>query len=254
VTVNQDDINNSGNPSEQGKQRPTPFISRVLLVDDHPLFMRGVRLTLEDKGDFAIVGTAETGEQALALAEQLVPDIILLDVNLPEGVSGFNICKQIKLRLPHIAVVMLSVYEDDEQLFQTVRAGASAYLSKDVPPQTLINVLSQVAAGQYVINDTVLSKPKLAYRVLHQFQSLAVEGLDADAYIFEPLTQRELEILDGVARGQSNKEIARGLVISDQTVKNHMTNIMRKLHANDRTQAVLIGLRQGWFKLPEKGS
>ncbi len=220
---------------------------RLLLVDDHPIFLRGVRHTLEDSGEFDIVGEAQDGHRAITLAEQLVPDVILCDINLP-GMNGLEVSRVIKRRSPQTNIIILSVYEDDEQLFNSIKAGAAAYFPKDISPEKLIEVVRQVSRGNYIINENVLSKPTVASRVLNQFRELSTNESENEP-IFAPLTNREVEILDCIARGNSNKEIARNLSISDQTVKNHITSILKKLNANDRTQAVITALRHGWIKM-----
>ncbi len=217
-------------------------------MDDHPLFLRGVRLTLEDSGEFDIVGEASDGQKAITLAEQLLPDVILCDINLPGGMNGLEVSRVIKRRQPQTAIIILSVYEDDEQLFNAIRAGAAAYSPKDIGPDDLVAIVRRVARGDYIINENVLSKPIVAKRVLNQFRELATAENEQEP-IFAPLTNREVEILDCIARGNSNKEIARNLSISDQTVKNHITSILKKLNANDRTQAVITALRHGWIKM-----
>jgi DNA-binding NarL/FixJ family response regulator len=221
---------------------------RLLLVDDHPLFLRGVKLTLEDSGEFEIVGEASDGQQAINKADQLQPDVILCDINLPGGMNGLEVSRVIKRRQPQTALIILSVYEDDEQLFNAIRAGAAAYSPKDISPDDLVSIVRRVARGDYIINENVLSKPVVAKRVLNQFRELATAENEQEP-IFAPLTNREVEILDCIARGNSNKEIARNLSISDQTVKNHITSILKKLNANDRTQAVITALRHGWIKM-----
>ena len=147
-----------------------------------------------------------------------------------------------------MAVIILTLHEDDEQLFHAIRVGASAYAIKDIASQDLISLIRRVGRGEYLINENVLSRPFVASKVLDQFRELATMDEAVDA-VFSPLTPREVEILDCVARGNSNKEIARLLSISDQTVKNHITSILRKLAVNDRTQAVIYALRHGWIKL-----
>ncbi|NWJ45016.1 MAG: response regulator transcription factor [Chloroflexi bacterium] len=220
---------------------------RLLIVDDHPLFLRGVKTTLEDSGEFQVVGEAPDGQRAIMLAEQLLPDVILIDINLP-GMNGLEVSRVIKRRQPQSNIIILSVYEDDEQLFNAIKAGAAAYSPKDISPERLVDIVRQVARGNYIINDNVLSKPTVASRVLNQFRELSTTENENEP-IFAPLTPREVEILDCIARGNSNKEIARSLSISDQTVKNHITSILKKLNANDRTQAVITALRHGWIKM-----
>ena len=183
------------------------------------------------------------------MSENLLPDIILVDINLP-GMNGLEVARVIKRRQPQAAIVVLSVYEDDEQLFNAIKVGAAAYSQKDITPQQLVEILRRVGHGHYLINDNVLSKPLVASRVLNQFRELATLETDVEP-LFAPLTSREIEILDCIARGNSNKEIARALNISDQTVKNHITSILRKLAVNDRTQAVIYALRHGWIKMSD---
>lgn len=206
-----------------------------------------MRLTLEDSGEFEVVGEAADGQRAITLSEQLQPDVILIDINLP-GMNGLEVSRVIKRRQPQTAIIILSVYEDDEQLFNAIKAGAAAYSAKDISPENLVEMVRQVARGNYIINENVLSKPIVAKRVLNQFRELS-SAENENEPIFAPLTNREVEILDCIARGNSNKEIARNLSISDQTVKNHITSILKKLNANDRTQAVIMALKHGWIRM-----
>lgn len=222
--------------------------ARVLLVDTQLLYLRGVHLILEESAQFEFVLEALTGQQALAQAEQLVPDVILCSIDLPD-MSGFELCRSIRRRLPQISVILLSENEDDEELFSALRAGAAAYFDKNMSATRLIEVVSQVVNGTYLINEQVILKPIVAKRVLNQFNALtSSEGSEVNA-VFAPLTGREITILDSIARGNTNKAIGVELIISNQTVKNHITNILRKLNANDRTQAVITGIRNGWISI-----
>jgi len=220
---------------------------RILLIDDHPLFRQGVTWTLSNQPDLEIVGEVADGQAAIQQADILVPDLVLCDINLP-GMNGLEVTRILKRRHPQMAVIILTLHEDDEQLFHAIRVGASAYAIKDIAAQDLISLIRRVGRGEYLINENVLSRPFFASKVLDQFRELATLDEAADT-VFSPLTPREVEILDCVARGNSNKEIARLLSISDQTVKNHITSILRKLAVNDRTQAVIYALRHGWIKL-----
>jgi len=220
---------------------------RILLIDDHPLFRQGVTWTLSNQPDLEIVGEVADGQAAIQQADILVPDLVLCDINLP-GMNGLEVTRILKRRHPQMAVIILTLHEDDEQLFHAIRVGASAYAIKDIAAQDLISLIRRVGRGEYLINENVLSRPFVASKVLDQFRELATLDEAADT-VFSPLTPREVEILDCVARGNSNKEIARLLSISDQTVKNHITSILRKLAVNDRTQAVIYALRHGWIKL-----
>ncbi len=220
---------------------------RILLVDDHPLFRQGVIWMLNSQPDLEIVGEVADGQGAIQQADILLPDIVLCDINLP-GMNGLEVTRILKRRHPQMAVIILTLHEDDEQLFHAIRVGASAYAIKDIAGQDLISLIRRVGRGEYLINENVLSRPFVASKVLDQFRELATLDEASDT-VFSPLTPREVEILDCVARGNSNKEIARLLSISDQTVKNHITSILRKLAVNDRTQAVIYALRHGWIKL-----
>jgi DNA-binding NarL/FixJ family response regulator len=223
---------------------------RVLLVDDHPLFRQGVRHALDGIQDIQIVGEAADGQTAIQMADTLSPDVMLCDINLP-GLNGLEATRVIRRRNPHIAVVVLTVHEDDEQLFGAIKVGAAAFSTKDVGQDKLVDLVRRVGRGEYIINENVVSKPFVASRVLKQFRDLAAMDQEGES-LFAPLTSREIEILDCIARGMSNKEIARNLTISDQTVKNHITSILRKLMVNDRTQAVIYALRRGWIKMSDE--
>ncbi|MBP1468179.1 response regulator transcription factor [Candidatus Chloroploca sp. M-50] len=221
---------------------------RVLIIDDHPLFRQGIRWSLSDADDIEVVGEAENGQEALKLTELLHPDVVLVDINLP-GLNGLEVARVIKRRAPRMGIIVLSVYEDDDQLFQAIKVGASAYSSKDVHPEKLRLYIREVALGKYLINDVVLARPVVASRVLHQFRELASSEDEQTSELFAPLTSREIEILDCIARGLSNKEIASELNISSQTVKNHITSILSKLQVNDRTMAVIYAIKRGWIKM-----
>ena len=220
---------------------------RILLVDDHPLFREGIRWTLNAEEDMEIVGEVYDGQAAIQQVDLLTPDVIICDINLP-GMNGLEVTRIMRRRHPQCAVVVLTMHEDDEQLFSAIRVGAAAYNTKNIAPAALIETVRRVGRGEYLINENVLSRPFVASRVLDEFRELSSVDQNMNS-VFSPLTPREVEILDCVARGNSNKEIARLLSISDQTVKNHMTSILRKLAVNDRTQAVIYALRHGWIKI-----
>ena len=222
---------------------------RVLVVDDHPLFRQGVRFALDAEPGIEVVGEAADGEEALRMAAELAPDVVLSDVNIP-GPDGVEIVRSLKSALPHTAVILMTAYDDEDQLFDAVRVGAAAYFLKDLGPIELMDSIRRVSQGEYLINESVLSKPLVASRVLKQFNQLSSTEVDVEP-LFVPLSNREIEVLDYIAQGNSNKEIARALGISDQTVKNHITSILRKLAVNDRTQAVVYAIRHGWIKMDE---
>jgi len=224
----------------------------VMLVDDHPLFRQGLRRVLETEDDMQVVAEVAEGDEALRVAQQLAPDVIIMDINLP-GMNGLQVTRELKGIMPDIAVIMLTAYHDEEQIFHAVRVGAAAYFPKDVTPSQLVDAIHQVVQGNYVIDDAVLDKPEVANWLLQQFDQVAfIDGVPNE--MFAPLSPREMEILQHIARGQSNKEVAYDLGISRQTVKNHMTSILRKLAVNDRTQAALYAVRRGWIRLEDTDS
>jgi len=221
----------------------------ILLVDDHALFRVGMRNILEKEPGMEIIGEAEDTRGAFDLAIQLSPDIILMDLSLPPP-GGIETTQRIKRELPSAGIIVLAVNEDEDALFDAIKAGAAAFILKDVSPADLVTIIRRVAAGEYLINDKVFAKPAVASRVLKEFRELAIYGQEA-APIFAPLSPREVEILDNIAQGMTNKQVAYALSISEQTVKNHMSSILRKLSVNDRTQAVVYAMRQGWIRMPE---
>jgi DNA-binding NarL/FixJ family response regulator len=225
---------------------------RVLLVEDHPMFRRGLRRMLEDTGRFQIIGEAENGHEAIHLADIHHPELILLDVQLP-GVTGLKIARVLRKQHQNAKLIFLSMHMDDERLFDAIRAGASAFITKDTDGDTLIDSLRRVFAGENLINQLILSRPQLAWRVLSEFRALSNDtatdpARDPDLMSL-PLSAREIEVLDCVAQGLSNKEIADELYVTEQTVKNHMTSVLRKLDVNDRVQAVLFAVKNGWMEI-----
>ena len=223
--------------------------SSILLVDDHALVRLGMRSILEREADMEIVGEADDPRSALDLAGQTNPAIILMDLSLPAP-GGIEATTRIKREYPSAGVIVLAVDEDEDALFDAIHAGAAAFILKDVGPDDLVTIIRRVHAGEYLINDKVFAQPAVASRVLKEFRELAVYGQEA-APIFAPLSPREVEILDNIAQGMTNKQVAYALSISEQTVKNHMSSILRKLSVNDRTQAVVYAMRQGWIRMPE---
>ena len=222
---------------------------RIMIVEDHPLFGQGLRRVLEEEDDLEIIAEVSDGKLAVERAAELQPDVILMDVNLP-GMNGLQATRAIRASTERTAIIVLTAYHDEEQLFHALRAGAAAYYPKDVLPGELITAIREVAKGNYVIGDNVMSAPQVANWLLKEFDELAQYGNDPDE-IFMPLSPREMEILQYITRGASNKEIARALGISRQTVKNHMSSILRKLAVNDRTQAAVLALRRGWVRLED---
>jgi DNA-binding NarL/FixJ family response regulator len=222
---------------------------RILIVDDHALFRVGIANILSREREIEVVGEAADGRAAVEMVGMVSPSIVLMDLSLPAP-GGLDTTQRIRREFPAIAVVVMAQDEDEESLFASIKAGAAAFVIKDISPEDLIHVIRRVSQGEFLINDKVFSKPAVASRVLKEFRELAVYGQEAQP-IFAPLSPREVEILDNIAQGMTNKQVAYALSISEQTVKNHMSSILRKLAVNDRTQAVVYAMRQGWIKMPE---
>ncbi|MGZ3632066.1 MAG: response regulator [Candidatus Limnocylindrales bacterium] len=223
--------------------------TKILIVDDHPMFRVGIREILEREPDFEIVAEAEESRSAFERAQAETPDIVLMDLSLPAP-GGIETTQRIKRELPSVGIICLAMNEDEDQLFDAIKAGAAAFILKDVGPDDLVTIIRRVSGGEYLINDKVFAKPNVASRVLKEFRDLAVYG-QSETPIFAPLSPREVEILDNIAQGMTNKQVAYALSISEQTVKNHMSSILRKLSVNDRTQAVVYAMKQGWIRIPE---
>ena len=209
---------------------------RVLIADDHELFRAGIRRLLGSAGDMEVVGEAKTGEEATALVEELAPDVVLLDVMMP-GMSGIDVARVIRTTSPRTRVVILTVHANEEFLFDAIKAGAMGYLLKDASSDELLRAVRVVAQGEGLL------APGMAAKVFKEFARVAASQ-DLSP-VLATLTERETEILKHVTAGLANKEIARTLNISERTVKNHLSNIMEKLHVNSRTQAAVLALRSG---------
>lgn len=222
-------------------------IIRILVVDDHPLFRQGVIDTISLETDFQVVGEATNGEQGLNLIRDLQPDIAIVDVNLP-GMNGQQVTLQaVKEKLPS-RIILLTAYDDAEQKLHAMKVGAAAYCVKDVKPETLAEIVRTVAAGGYVIGEETLTAEELETWL--EPESVSERSFYSEhGETYEPLSKREMEVLTQLTRGLSNKEIATTLGISHQTVKNHVTSILRKLGVEDRTQATLFALKRGWVRL-----
>ena len=215
----------------------------ILIVDDAPLFRQGVRAAVaEAPAEFLVIGEASDGPRALELALTHEPAVVLLNA-ARAGLDGLAVIRALKRQVPGAAVIVVVDREEEDTLFAAITDGAAAYLPKSVDAGDLRDVIRRVARGAYLINDRVRATPAVAAR----FRDLTHEGAPEVEALFIPLSPREIEVLGVVAQGHSNKEIATLLGISDQTVKNHITAIMRKLAVNDRTHAVVYALRQGWI-------
>ena len=211
---------------------------RVLLVEDHPMFRDGLARMLETVEDFEVVGEAGTGEEAVQLAEQLNPNIILMDLNLPK-MSGIEATKQIIQKQPTIGILVLTMYDDDSSVFAAMRAGARGYLLKEANRNEIIRAIQAVGDGEAIFS------PSIARRMMYYFEARSKQ---AQVDVFPQLTEREREVLGHIARGENNADIASGLGLNQKTVRNHVSNILSKLHASDRAQAIIMAREAGLGK------
>ena len=208
---------------------------KVLLVDDHALFRKGVRNTIEPEEDFEVVGEAEDGTEALAKARELKPDLILMDINMPHC-NGLEAVRAIKRELPGVKIIMLTVHDEDENLLEAIKRGAKGFLSKKVRAKALLDSLRSVMKGEVTIAGP------MAEKILKELVRLA--EIEA-GHIASQLTPREKEVLQKLSEGLSNKDIGLSLSISKNTVKTHVTNILKKLHLPTRSQAGAYARRWG---------
>lgn len=215
----------------------------VLIVDDHPLLRQGLKTLLELEGEITVVGQASNGPEALRLADQLRPDVVLLDINMP-GMNGIEVAKALRERRPEVAILVLTIHDDETYVKVMIRSGAKGYLLKDAEPREVVAAIKKVAAGESVYPTDLME------RVMEHYHNLEMKygKLQSAAAISDlSLTTRELEILQYIVEGMSNKEIAAALYISEKTVKNHITSLLRKLNVEDRTQAAVFAVSQGLF-------
>ena len=219
----------------------------IIIIDDHPLFRQGVADTLSLESDFWIVAQAGNGEEGINLIRELQPMVAVVDVNLP-GLNGQQITRQVVTEKLPTRILLLTAYDDTEQKIHAMRVGAAAYCTKDVLPEDLVNSIRLVASGKFVIGDQAYDNASL-----ERWMAVHTEGAGRSysdpGEPFQPLSSREMEVLSYVTRGMSNKEIALLLGISQQTVKNHVTSVLRKLGVEDRTQAAIFAISRGWVRV-----
>jgi DNA-binding NarL/FixJ family response regulator len=223
-------------PTAGAEPRRDPI--RVLVVDDHALFRRGLEIVLAQESDIEVVGEAGDGEQGVERAAQLLPDVVLLDVRMPKG-TGIEACAAIKDVAPSARIIMLTISDEEADLYEAIKAGATGYLLKEIPIEELAEAVRAVHDGQSLIS------PSMASKLLTEFALMAKRTDDRRNQVPAPrLTERELEVLKLVARGLNNRDIAKELFISENTVKNHIRNILEKLQLHSRMEAVVYAVRE----------
>jgi DNA-binding NarL/FixJ family response regulator len=219
----------------------------IVVVDDHPLFRQGVVDALSLEEDFSILGQAASGQDALEIIREVRPKVALIDVNLPAK-NGQQVTREVVSEKIPTRVILFTAYDDLEQRIHAMLAGAFAYCAKDIQPERLIQMVRDVNEGSYVVGESVYDLSGLEGWLEAQIKDASKPYSDPGEP-FHPLSSREMEVLGCVTKGMSNKEIATDLGISHQTVKNHVTSILRKLGVEDRTQAAVYALRRGWVRL-----
>ncbi len=210
---------------------------RVLVCDDHALFRRGLQMVLEQESDLELVGEASDGVEAVQKAQELMPDVILMDVRMPRR-SGIEAAGDIKDVLPHVKILMLTISDEEADLYEAIKAGASGYLLKEIPIDEVAEAIRSVWAGQSRIS------PSMASKLLTEFAAMSKASSEKPQVPTPHLTDREMEVLRLVAQGLNNRDIAKQLFISENTVKNHIRNILEKLHLHSRMEAVVYAVRE----------
>jgi len=218
-------------------EQAQPDAVRVMIVDDHALFRRGLQMVLEQEPDIDVVGEAGDGGDALAMAQEKMPDVVLMDVRMP-GRGGIDATEKIKEVMPHVKILMLTVSDEEADLFDALKAGASGYLLKDTSIEEVADAVRKVSRDESLIS------PSMANKLVSEFTSM-VKRADEKQSVPQPrLTDREMEVLKLVAKGRNNRDIAKELFISENTVKNHIRNILEKLHLHSRMEAVVYAVRE----------
>ena len=227
-----------------GERAPEDHSIRVLICDDHALYRRGLIMVLEDATDIEVVAEAENGEEAVEKARDLVPDVVLMDVRMPR-VNGIEAARQIRAEVPTTKILMLTVSDEEDDLYEAIKAGANGYLLKEISVEEVAEAIRAVTQGQSLIS------PSMASKLLNEFNALVKKAEEKQQFPAPALTAREVEVLRLVAKGMSNREIAEELYISENTVKNHVRNILEKLHLHNRMEAVIYAVRERLLDIRE---
>jgi len=210
---------------------------RILLVDDHAVVRSGLRMLLNAKSGLTVVGDAADGDEAIRLAAELKPDVVLMDLSMPHGRDGLSATAELKKRLPDTSVLVLSMHDDDEYLFRAIHAGASGYVLKSAPHEELLSAIESVYSGNAYLYPTATK------RLMNEYMERIKHGDNSDSY--ESLSDREKQVLGWIAKGYSNKEIAENLIISVKTVETHKSHVMEKLGLRTRPDLVKYALKKG---------
>jgi DNA-binding NarL/FixJ family response regulator len=232
----------SGSPGTSATPRDKSLHAepiRTMIVDDHALFRRGLEMVLDSEPDIELVGQASDGTEAVEKAAESLPDVVLMDIRMPRS-NGIEACREMKEAAPSAKIVILTISDEEEDLFEAIRAGASGYLLKDIPLDEVADTVRAVHGGQSLIN------PSMAGKLLTEFAALAKRDDEERAQELPAprLTEREMQVLKLVARGMNNRDIAKELFISENTVKNHVRNILEKLQIHSRMEAVMVAVRE----------
>ncbi|ADU95623.1 response regulator [Geobacillus sp. Y412MC52] len=221
--------------------------TRIAIIDDHQLFREGIKRILEFEGDFEVVAEGSDGSEALSIVETYRPDLVLMDINMPD-INGVEATKQLIEAYPDTKVVVLSIHDDENYVMRALQTGAAGYLLKEMDADTLIEAVRIVAEGGSYLH------PKVTHNLIREYRRLTTEkgGAVVKQEVRRPLhllTRRECEVLQLLADGKSNRAIGEALYISEKTVKNHVSSILQKLSVNDRTQAVVVAIKNGWVEV-----
>jgi DNA-binding NarL/FixJ family response regulator len=222
---------------ERNRSETVDETLKVLIVDDHALFRRGLQMVLKQEDDIEVVGEAGDGHEAVEKATELMPDVVLMDVRMPRR-SGIEATEQIKDLLPHVKILMLTISDEEADLYDAIKAGASGYLLKEISIDEVADAIRSVWAGQSRIS------PSMASKLLTEFAAISKRAEERQQLPAPRLTEREMEVLKLVAQGMNNRDIAKELFISENTVKNHIRNILEKLHLHSRMEAVVYAVRE----------
>jgi DNA-binding NarL/FixJ family response regulator len=214
---------------------PQPL--RVLIVDDHALFRRGLLMVLRQEADMEVVGEAEDGYDAVQKAQELMPDVVLMDVRMPKR-SGIEATREIRELLPHVKILMLTISDEEADLYEAIKAGASGYLLKEISIEEVAEAIRSVHSGESQLS------PSMASKLLTEFAAMSKRADEQQQLVAPRLTEREMDVLRLVAKGLNNRDIGQELLISENTVKNHIRNILEKLHLRSRMEAVVYAVRE----------